>query len=115
MLQNLFDSIRNSGQPILIGFADSQDVFNNFQLSQDAREGLEIIYANYECGDYDGSATVFFYSSNTGKYHEAYGSHCSCYGLEDQWGMEEINFKELENRLIINQYFGVEEFRNCGI
>ncbi len=109
MLQNLFDSIRKSGQPILTGFHDAEDVFSNFAVPQGIRELVDIICANYDNYDYDGSATVFYYRRDTDKYYETYGSHCSCYGLEDQWDMEEIVFKELENRLATNNFFGLRE------
>lgn len=98
-LKNVFDSIRMSKNPIIEGFSDIEDVFNSFNVSQDIRGFAEIIYANYETGDYDGAATVFYYRSDTEKYYETYGSHCSCYGLEEcEWQMEEIVFKELEKR-----------------
>lgn len=99
MLKELFDEIRNSGRPILNGFSSSEDVFDNFTVGKGESESLDIIFAVYDYGNYEGEAAVFYYSRNTGKYHEAYGSHCSCYGLEGQWGAEEICFRELENRL----------------
>ena len=106
MLQNLFESIRKSGQPILDGFSDAEDVFESFNLPSGERKGLEIIFGIYEIDGYDGSATVFFYDSNVGKYYETYGGHCSCYGLEDQWSANEICLKELETRLKNNDFFG---------
>ena len=109
MLQDLFDAIRNSGQPLLNGFSSSEDVFSEFDLSSDESKSIDIIIANYECEYYDGSATVFYYRRDTEKYYETYGSHCSCYGLEGQWDGKEIVFKELENRLKINNFFGMRE------
>ena len=41
---------------------------------------------------------------------EVNGSHCSCYGLEGQWDVEEINIKELEQRLTKGT-FGEREFK----
>ena len=58
--------------------------------------------AVYNVGNWEGDATVLFYKN--GKYYEVYGSHCSCFGLENQWNPEEIVLKELENR-ILNGYF----------
>ena len=108
-LENVFDTIRHSGQPILDGFDDAQDVFDNFEVSLGERPLIDIICANYENEDYSGSATVFYYRRDTEKYYETYGSHCSCYGLEDQWDMEEIVFVELEKRLAANNFFGLRE------
>lgn len=108
MLQNLFDTIRESGIPVFEGdFDDAEDVFCQFDVPQGQQEGVEVIYANYENEMYDGSATVFFFDRNTEKYYEAYGSHCSCYGLEGQWEPEEICFPELEKRFK-GSFFGLK-------
>lgn len=84
--------------PKFVGaFSCRDSVFSNFQKEDD--KDIVLCYADYECESYDGSATVFYFRKSTGKYYEAYGSHCSCYGLEDQWNKdEEIVFAELEKR-----------------
>ena len=43
----------------------------------------EYIWAVYGGGSYDGSALVVFYDDD--RWQVVEGSHCSCYGLEDQW------------------------------
>lgn len=43
----------------------------------------EHVFAAYDQECYEGSALVV-YKDATG-YHSVEGSHCSCYGLEDQW------------------------------
>lgn len=96
MLKELFEFIRITKKPVLLGFECVENVFSNFAETYD-KEKI-IIYANYESADYEGWATVYFYDKSTQKYYEVYGSHCSCYGLENQWSPEEIVFKELENR-----------------
>lgn len=67
----------------------------------------EYIYARYLYESYDGSADVIFYRD--GKWFYNGGSHCSCYGLEDQWEPEEVDvvlhlklIDEGSNRLHIN-------------
>lgn len=50
-------------------------------------EGAEILFAEYDQGGYDGDSTVIY--RKDGKLYETHGSHCSCYGLEDQWSPEE--------------------------
>jgi len=84
--------------PIYVdGFACREDVFTQFAKSDEP--DIQILYANYDNADYDGSAEVVYYRKSTKKYYEAYGSHCSCYGLEDQWeGDEEIVAEELLKR-----------------
>lgn len=80
--------------PIFDGFSNGEDVFSNFAKQQDS--DIQFLYA-YE--DYDGNAAVLYYRKSTKKYYEAYGSHCSCYGLENQWESdEEIVVKELMQR-----------------
>lgn len=108
MLQELFNTVRLSGNPILEGaFSDVEDVFSQFTVSESEREGVEIIFANYECECYEGSASVYFFDRNTEKYYEVYGGHCSCYGLEGQWQPEEICFPELEKRFN-GSFFGTK-------
>lgn len=108
-LKKTFDTIRESGNPILEGaFSSAEDVFNRFGIYESERQVIDIICANYECECYEGYAVVFYYRRDTEKYYEAYGSHCSCYGLSEcEWGMEEIVFAELENRLKNGDFFGL--------
>lgn len=58
---------------------------------------VNILFASYGCASYSGDAWVLFSQDN--KLYEVRGSHCSCYGLENQWEPEEVLLKELENRL----------------
>ena len=57
----------------------------------------EIIYAEYDNADYDGHADVLFYDN--GKFWYVTGSHCSCYGLEDQWSPEEYSIEALKGQV----------------
>ena len=85
--------------PIYDGFSGREDVFYQFAKADDT--DIQIVYANYVCECYEGSASLLYYRVSTGKYYEAYGSHCSCYGLEGQWnGDEEIVVAELLNRVV---------------
>lgn len=89
-------------------FDDIKSVIENFETvynSSDLEEFLNrdykdinIILATYEVDGYDGYAYVLF--ERNGNLYEAHGSHCSCYGLEDQWSPDEVNIKELEHRLL---------------
>lgn len=88
--------------PKFVGdFSCRENVFNQFSKTDD--KDIVICYADYENEGYDGSATVLYYRKSTKMYYEVYGSHCSCYGLENQWdgkaGKDEaIVFEELEKR-----------------
>jgi hypothetical protein len=71
----------------------------------------EIIFAAYEGGDYEGEAHVLFESD--GKLYEVNGSHCSCYGLEDQWTPEETSWEALSIRPRLSDYSYAKETRDA--
>lgn len=56
-----------------------------------------ILLASYETGNWEGEAFVLL--EKEGKLYEINASHCSCYGLEDQWSPEETTVDELNFRL----------------
>jgi hypothetical protein len=94
-LKNFLTFLKKS--PIILGFSDEEHIFNEFAEPID--KDIIICYASYEQADYEGYATVFYYRKSTKRYYECHGSHCSCYGLENQWTEEMIEPKELVNRL----------------
>jgi len=53
----------------------------------------DVLFAYYNYEDYSGSAFVVFMLN--GLLFEVHGSHCSCYGLEDQWAPEETSWEAL--------------------
>jgi hypothetical protein len=55
----------------------------------------KILYADYT-GGYEGDAYVLGYDTEEKKFFEVHGSHCSCYGLEDQWDAEYCTIDELK-------------------
>ena len=81
----------------LESFSSREDVFNSFEENDDP--DVIICFACYDTPMYEGYAMVIIYRESTKKFYEVYASHCSCYGLEDQWKEEEIVPEELENRL----------------
>jgi hypothetical protein len=64
------------------------------KLKQDF-SNKEILFAWYSYEDYNGEAVVIF--KENGKLYEVRGSHCSCYGLEDQWQPEETFIEALKH------------------
>lgn len=68
-------------------FTCLEDVVREFCVSEENIQGVEIVYAAYDTPGYEGYAHVIFIKD--GKLYEVNGSHCSCYGLEDQWKPEE--------------------------
>lgn len=65
-------------------------------------EGAEVLFAAYDCGSYEGDAIVVY--RRDGNIFEVHASHCSCYGLEDQWCPEEASIKELKQRPSLDDY-----------
>lgn len=75
-------------------FNDVSDVISNYGgNSSTDLDGAHVIHADYTYEDYSGSSYVLYYKD--GKYYEVHGSHCSCFGLEDQWEPEEVTIVEL--------------------
>lgn len=67
------------------GFSDWADVIGQFGPVPDHdMTEPELAYAVYSTPAYEGSATVVY--RRDGQWFENSGGHCSCYGLEDQWG-----------------------------
>ena len=81
-------------------FGDKHDVCREFGIPD--FEGT-VVFAAYDTPDYDGYAEVIFV--HKGKFYMAHGSHCSCYGLEDQWDPIEMPIDGL--RKIIGQGTGM--------
>lgn len=77
-------------------FTCKEDIEQNFRLSEGSLSEVTILCACYCDEDWSGSAFVLF--ERDGILYEANGSHCSCYGLEDQWEPEETTWLELYHR-----------------
>ncbi|BCM95250.1 hypothetical protein [Burkholderia phage FLC6] len=70
-----------------------EDVFRAFSVEDDPK--YQILYAGYTYEDYSGSSVVFGYDHEKKQFFDVYGSHCSCFGLEDQWDPEYYESFEL--------------------
>lgn len=86
-----------------------QDMLNDFQISEDVVQGYDVLYAWYEYENYSGSAFVLL--QKDGKFYEVNGGHCSCYGLEDQFDLEETSVEALLKR----QHYGVNPLTIQGL
>jgi hypothetical protein len=73
------------------GFENKEDVCSQFNIGD--FDGV-IVLAIYDQGSYDGTAEVIYVHG--GKFYMASGSHCSCYGLEDQWNPVEMPVEGIE-------------------
>lgn len=73
-------------------------------------QGINIIYAWYEYANYSGAAFVLF--EKGGELFEVNGSHCSCYGLEGQWGPEETSLEAIEHRIKNGDSYSLDEYKS---
>ena len=77
-------------------FDDKDDILHQFQIDSSALKGCTILFAAYDC-EYEGQALVVFRRNR--RLYEVNASHCSCYGLEDQWDPEETTLEALRHRI----------------
>ncbi len=78
-------------------FSSAEDVRKQFEISQEDLKDTEVLLAQYETGNYEGSAYVLF--RRDGRLYDVEGSHCSCNGLEDQWVPVETCIEKIEQDL----------------
>lgn len=83
-------------------FSCIDDVKREFCISDEDLQGCEIVYAMYDAPPYEGYAHVIFIKN--GQLYEVNGSHCSCYGLEDQWKPEETLLEALIFRPNVSEF-----------
>lgn len=74
-------------------FSSNDDIIREFAISPEQLDGVEVLYAYYGYEDWSGDAHVIF--RKDGKLYEVNGSHCSCYGLNEQWEPAETTVKAL--------------------
>ena len=64
-------------------------------------DNLDVLIAYESVGSWGCDSTSFFVFKDkaTGILYEMHGSHCSCYGFEDQFGLEETTIEALKSRV----------------
>ncbi len=89
----------------LENFSNLNDVLQEFSCSYDHVDehlkeynDINVLLAFYEYANYEGWAFVLFERNDV--LYEVNGSHCSCYGLEDQWNPEETSVEALRHRMV---------------
>ena len=65
----------------------------NIELPDD----MEILIAYESVGSWGCDSSNWFLFRSQGKLWENHGSHCSCYGFENQWGPEETSLEYLQS------------------
>jgi hypothetical protein len=79
-------------------FDSVEDVLSQFSITKSDLKGCEVVFAYYTYEDYSGDALVILRDPHDGKFYEVNGGHCSCYGLEGQWEMEETTMDVMMQR-----------------
>jgi hypothetical protein len=85
---------------VLFGWSSLEDIreaFADYKQPSPVPPDIEVLFASYEGGGYDGDAVVVF--RQEGKLYEVHGGHCSCHGLENQWSPEESTVESLEKTI----------------
>ena len=101
--------LKNQAPVYLHNWRCKEDVLNDFQISDKNTDDINILFASYGDDNYSGDAWVLF--EQDGRLYEVNGSHCSCYGLENQWEPEEVGLRDIEYRLTKGS-FGTYDW--CG-
>lgn len=70
-----------------------------FQIEEESLSQFQVLVAYCSEGfwGFDSSAWVLLQNRETGEYFEVHGSHCSCYGFEDQWRPEATTLEYLQS------------------
>jgi hypothetical protein len=79
------------------------EILDEFEFEGDRSE-IEILFASYTYEDYLGEAFLIVKKEN--KLYEVNAEHCSCYGLEEQFELEETSIEQLEFYLEEGNKFG---------
>jgi hypothetical protein len=94
---------------------NKSDVAQDFGV--ELGNNIEIIFAHYsghdspDESDYEMWARVLFAdtSKNPVQLYEVHGSHCSCYGLEGQWGPSPVTIQDIVNDLKMGNAWGTQQ------
>lgn len=81
-----------------------------------ALDGYEVLVAYESVGDWgcDSSSFTLLRRINDGVLFENHGSHCSCYGFENQWEPEETTVESLRSRTWGFAYGGYDDDRQAN-
>ncbi len=60
-------------------------ICHEYEVKPSTLEPYEILVAGYWSGEYSGKSWILLREKTSGQPYEVCGSHCSCYGLEEQF------------------------------
>lgn len=75
-------------------WSDQQEMERDFGISGELGSNIEILFASYENAGYEGYAVVVFRDKDKNKLFYVGASHCSCFGLDGQWGEADEVYEE---------------------
>lgn len=78
------------------------EILDEFEFNGD-RSKIEILFASYTYENYSGDAFVI--AEKDGKLYEVNAGHCSCYGLEGQFELEETSIEAIEHYIKKGNFF----------
>ncbi len=96
---------------------------NNEQVTEHIRNeychGENIVFGTFivayeSVGDWGCDSTSYFLFYYKGKLFEVFGSHCSCFGFEDQWKPDETSFIALIDRIEKGYLFSTGGYDNSS-
>lgn len=81
-------------------FSSKEDICSELDIDKSTLEDCHVLLAYYHVGSWgcDSSSYILF-EDKEGKLFENYASHCSCFGLEGQWGPEEVEVDYLNHKM----------------
>ena len=86
---------------------------NEYEAEQGIVDDLEILIGYESVGSWGcDSSSFFLFRGKDGKLYEVHGSHCSCYGFEGQFDLEETTIEALKFR--INESYNHSVFYTGG-
>lgn len=91
-------------------FKNLEDLKREYQLKDKDLEGVEILYAAYKTGSYDGQSIVLFKIGD--KLFIVEADHCSCHGLEEKWDPIETNEDTLKKEILAKGRYFYREFES---
>ncbi len=91
-------------------FKDIEHLKEEFRITDDDLQGVEILFAVYRTGAYDGESIVLFKKDE--RLYLVDAGHCSCYGLEGQWDPVEVNEPVLRNEIQAKTDYKFREFES---
>lgn len=91
-------------------FNSIEDIKREYRINDSDLEGVNILYAIYKTGAYEGESFVLFEKDN--KLFIVNYCHCSCYGLAGGWHPVEITPESLRMEIEAKERFSYPDYKS---